>query len=412
MCYIPVMKTRARHAALVEFLLPYQDIWRNEIMLQYPRSQEAYDPAWVDELRGHESPGCTFALMQGEGWTTLMAPGLADFHHHLLSLTQFPTLTPGPFPTQSQSWVHIKPKKQHELEALAPLIDRRVQEHGLKRVVDIGGGQGHLAQTVAQHYERRVLSLDMDPALQDIGRRWQTAKWGDSPHAVEFRHHQITRPDQTFAALLSNDTLTTGLHTCGGLAVAHLEAAALARAHVMNLGCCYHKLGEDEYNLSTGPALAWNQFALTLASGAHRKFTLADVAFRQRMKRMRYTLHFLLREEFGMAENVTLGNSAPELYNGPFAPYCREQLGRLGLATAHTDQALDALFASTTNQRLISDMLAAGIVRDVLGRPLEAVILLDRALWLEEQGLAVELTEVFDPTRSPRNLLLTASPTN
>lgn len=412
MCYIPVMETRARHAALVEFLLPYQDIWRNEIMLQYPRSLEAYDPTWVDELRDYESPEDTFALMQGEKWATLTAPALADFHQQILELTHFAALIPGPFPAHPQSWVHVKPKKQHELEALAPLIDRRVHEHGLKRVVDIGGGQGHLAQTVAQHYEHRVLSLDMDPALQDIGRRWQTAKWGESPHAVEFRHHQITRRDHAFAALLDHDTLTTGLHTCGGLAVAHLEAAALARAHVMNLGCCYHKLADDECNLSVGPTLPWNQFALTLASGAHRKFTLADVTFRQRMKRMRYTLHFLLHDEFGMTENVTLGNSAPELYNGPFAPYCHEQLRRLGIQSPRTDHALETLFTGPTHQRLIQGMLAAGIVRDVLGRPLEAAILLDRALWLEKQGLKVELAEVFDPTLSPRNLLLTAAPTN
>jgi hypothetical protein len=44
------MNLEARHEALISFLLPYQDIWKNEIMLQYPNSLDGYPMAWIEEL--------------------------------------------------------------------------------------------------------------------------------------------------------------------------------------------------------------------------------------------------------------------------------------------------------------------------------------------------------------------------
>lgn len=405
------MEHRARYEALVEFLLPYQDIWRNEIMLQYPRSLAAYDPAWVEELTQRLSSEFTFELLQGRGWSALQ-PSLAAFHDALSELSQFPSaLAKSALPVKAVSWVKIIPKKQHELERLAPLIAELAQTHEARDVVDIGGGVGHLAQTLAHHYGLRVTSLDMDPELQRSGVRWQLHKWEDSPHKVSFREHRIARNDHGFAALMGPETLTTGLHTCGGLGVAHMEAAALARAAVVNMPCCYHKLDIADCNLSSeaqAQPLPWNLFGLTLAAGAHRKVTLKDVQFRDKMKRFRYTLHFLLHDEFGVQGQVTLGNCPPELYDGRFAAYAREQLRRLELASAWSDEKLEAYFQAEKNHTLIKRMLAAATVRDVMGRTLEAALLTDRALWMEEKGYAVDVREVFDPTISPRNIALLA----
>lgn len=407
------MEHRARYEALVEFLLPYQDIWRNEIMLQYPRSLAAYNPAWVEELTQKLSPEFTFELLQGRGWEKLQ-PSLAAFHKTLNELSHFPTaLAKSGLPVKAVSWVKIIPKKQHELERLAPLIAELVQKHELSDVVDIGGGVGHLAQTLAHHYGFKVMSLDMDPELQRSGVRWQLHKWEDSPHKVSFQEHRVERSDQKFAALMGPTTLTTGLHTCGGLGVAHMEAGALARAAVVNMPCCYHKLELSDCNLSTRAktdSLPWNLFALTLAAGAHRKVTLEDVLFRDKMKYFRYTLHFLLHDEFGIKGQVTLGNCPPELYDGSFAVYAREQLSRLQLTSAWSDEKLNAYFQYEKNQTLIKHMLAAATVRDVMGRALEAALLTDRALWMEEQNYHVDIREIFDPAVSPRNLVLVAVP--
>lgn len=396
-----------RYQALVDFLLPYQEIWRNEIMLQYPNSLRGYDSAWLAELREHISPEKALPLTQGMGWDQLRSPQLREFHATLLELTRFRKASPAvPFPANPKSWLHIIPKKKHELERLTPLL---AQWSEGKRVVDIGGGQGHLAQTLAHHYGLEVLSLDMDPELQTIGEKWQKIKWENSPHQVKFRAHQVQRSDETFAALMDTNTITTGLHTCGPLAVAHMEAAVLARASLVNLPCCYHKLAASDCNLSQLAQLrpfAWSIYALTLASGGHYKVTAEDIAFRNQMKRFRYTLHFLLHHEFGIKHQVILGESPREIYFAPFSAYVREQLGRLGLESPWSDQQLEDYLLKACHKELVDQMLAAALMRDAFGRAIEATIILDRVLWLREQGMECEVLEVFDPTLSPRNLVL------
>lgn len=402
----------ARYQALVDFLLPYQEIWRNEIMLQYPRPLDAFDPAWLEELGARIGPEEAWRLTQGWGWDKLRAPGLFEFHHQLVELCDLPQAQRlAPLVERTQTWVHIIPKKQHEIERLAPLIAHQLKPGS--RLVDIGGGQGHLAQTIAHHYGVPVTSLDMDAELQRIGRHWQDIKWPGRENAVTFSLHRIERRDSQFAALLGPDCVTSGLHTCGPLAVAHMEAAVMGGATLVNMPCCYHKLQLEDCglsNLSQRAPLPWNQFALTLASGAHHKASEKDIAFRSQVKRYRYTLHFLLHDELSTPGHVTLGNCPEALYYGPFAGYAREQLRRLGLVSLRSDDQLEAYYHDPRNQQLVRGMLAATIVRDRFGRALEVALICDRLVWLEEQGYHAEVYELFDPQVSPRNLVIIAKP--
>lgn len=406
------MNLSARYQDQVRFLQAYQDIWQNEIMLQYPTPLAGHPAAWIEELLAWIAPEKALRLTYDEGWDEL-SPELREFHQATQALSHFPTArAAAAVPATPDSWVKITPKKQHELEHLAPLLAEFMRAQRFDDVVDIGGGLGHLAQTLAHHYHLPVLSLDMDPELQRAGLRWQAHKWPDSRFPVRYQTHRIDHEDKTFCALLRPTTLTTGLHTCGGLAVAHLAAAARARAGLANMGCCYHKLEASEVNLSAeaqATPLAWGLYALTLASGAHHKVNLADITFRNQMKRHRYVLHFLLHDHFGVTTPVRLGNADPKSYHGPFAAYAREQLSRLGLTYAGSDEALNAFSSDESRQKLVDRMLAAALVRDQFGRVLESTLLVDRALWLEDQGFRAQLVEVFDGKVSPRNILLLAA---
>lgn len=407
------MQHQARLEALVDFLLPYQDIWRNEIMLSYPTPLKGYPPEWIEALRPLVKSENITALLKGQGWAEL-GGGLAPWFQRLTELVDFPQhQSSRKIEARPQSWVHIIPKKQHEIEAIAPAIVDTLELQGLKRIVDIGGGQGHLAQTLAHHFDLPVLSLDMDPELQRIGEHWQEIKWSDSSQRVAFKCHKIERQDRTFASLLDANTLTTGLHTCGPLAVAHLEASVLAGSSVWNMPCCYQKLAVADTNLSRlarGKGIEWNQFALTLASGAYLKANLADVEYRTLIKRKRYVLHFLLHDHLNTPGLVRLGNSPQELYQADFATYAREQLRRLDLSIDWSDEELNRYAARSVHEELIQEMLAAGIIREMFSRPLEALLLTDRALWLEEQGYEVKIEQVFDAEISPRNLVVWARP--
>lgn len=407
------MSNLARFRELSDFLLRYQEIWKNEIMLLYPRPLEHFPLIWVEDLARFHDDQILWELSLHQGLDRLRDPSLQEFFQRASELGALEQAPPLPGVNETPvSWLYMIPKKQHELARLAPLAHDVFQRAGLERVLDLGGGQGHFAQTLAHHYQIPVESIDMDETVQKTGLARQQKKWPNSPTPVNFRTHRVDAVDPFFISLMDEKTLATGLHTCGALAVSHIQAAATRRATVLNLGCCYHKLRDGEYDLSHEAkerALSWNQFALTLAAGPHRKITLRDVRMRNQVKRFRYALHFLLHDEFGLREQVSLGNCPESLYFGDFASYAQEQFSRLQL-TAPSAMALNAYQADPQRQAMIHQMITVGLARDALGRPLEVYLLLDRALWLEECGYQVHLQEVFDPHVSPRNIALCGHP--
>jgi hypothetical protein len=105
---------------------------------------------------------------------------------------------------------------------------------------------------------------------------------------------------------------------------------------------------------------------------------------------------------------VTLGNSSPKLYDESFGVYVFEQFKRIGINPKHTLRELNIFFENPDLQILIERMLAAGLIRNALGRVMELYLLLDRAIFLEEKGYKVEVQEFFDEELSPRNIGITA----
>ena len=53
-------------------------------------------------------------------------------------------------------------------------------------------------------------------------------------------------------------------------------------------------------------------------------------------------------------------------------------------------------------------IFAAHLIRNAFARPLEILLILDRALWLREKGFETQIQAIFDRRLSPRNLSLIA----
>jgi hypothetical protein len=137
-----------------------------------------------------------------------------------------------------------------------------------------------------------------------------------------------------------------------------------------------------------------------------------DYDFKLKVKLYRYAIHFLLTDQYGQENMLTLGNTHPKIYNESFAIYAREQFKRLEIQTSLTDTELNHYFENQERLQLIHKMLAAGLIRNALGRLLEIYLLLDRAIYLEEQGYEAKLIECFDESISPRNIAVIAQQRN
>lgn len=403
------MNLKERFLQITEFLKPYQNIWENEIMLQYPKPLEGYPMPWINELMEINKLDVLLEIERKNVEGHLKDESLLQFFRDILALCEVPKAnSPELVPTSKTTFLYVIPKKEHEIRNLAPFVAKFTQDHSIERLIDIGGGIGLLAQTINSLYGTPITSVDMDEKLQQTGR--ERLKKLTLPAApVEYECLKVDLHEARFRKLLTQDRATIGLHTCGGLAVSQIKSSVEQQCKgLINFGCCYHKILPHEQNLSQfakeNGGIEFNQFALTLSARAHKKFSLQDMELKWKVKFFRYTFHFMMCDFYDQWNTLNLGNSHKTLYDKTFADYALDQLSRINLDSKMSYEELNAYFDRPENKKLIRQMLSAALIRDALSRLLELYLLIDRCLYLEEQGYKAELLSFFDETISPRDL--------
>ncbi len=390
-------------------------MWQNEIMLMYPDPCQDYPKKWIEDLVRFQDKSTALRLERKDVFPFIENPDLRSFYLKLEELTQLPK-SPSypPMPEDHWTWLNTIPKKQHEIRKLAPHIHALYEKHQPEALLDIGGGVGLLAQSLNNHYGHKVISVDMNTEFQKIGEVRQKKNSRHPGNPVTYLNFKVSE-DSPFSKLFEHKLLPVGLHTCGKLALDMIKISASKKVPALiNFGCCYHTLDEnsDLQNLSAfarhNDPLFLNKFALTLACRAHKKMSEKDYDFKILVKRYRYAIHILLHDSYGIPDMLGLGNSQAKLYASPFSDYAREQFKRIDLPLRHSDEELNQFFNDPNLQLLIKEMLAGGLIRNALGRALELYLLLDRAIYLDEQGYEVMVSEFFDEEISPRNIGLSA----
>ncbi|MFP5386373.1 MAG: methyltransferase [Bacteriovoracia bacterium] len=409
------MNLSERFLQIRDFLKPYQRIWQNEIMLMYPDPLSGYPLEWIEDLRRFKAKSDVIRLEKKDVFDLISSPSLISFYREIEALCSLPQKeTYPPLPEDSFTWLFMIPKKQHEIRNLAPHLNHLYRKTNVDEMLDIGGGIGLLAQTMNNYYQTKITSLDMDPILQKTGKTRHEKNAKDPLNKVLYKNVKVEDQGE-FSELLNRRIMPVGLHTCGKLALDIIRVSAAKKVPAMvNFGCCYHTLDKtpDLQNLSRfakdNDPIWINKFALTLSCRAHRKMDEKDYDLKLKVKLYRYAIHILLHDHYGIKELVTLGNSSPKLYDETFGVYAYEQFKRIHLSPTHSIEELNSFFEDSELQILIERMLAAGLIRNALGRVMEIYLLLDRAIYLQEQGYKVQVQEFFDEELSPRNIGITA----
>lgn len=384
-------------------------------MLQYPEPLRDYPMEWIEDLRRFKDKEALIRIEKKDVFPFIKEPSLVAFYSRVKELIELPSTEEyPPMPEEPWTWLHMIPKKQHEIRRLAPHVNHLYQNHKVSCVVDIGGGIGFLAQTLNNQYRMKVTSIDMNADFQRTGMERHEKNAKDPLNKVTYQNIKVENGGK-FAELLSHNVLPVGLHTCGKLALDIIKVSADKKVPALvNFGCCYQTLdaSPEFQNISRfakeNDPIWMNKYALTLACRAHKKMNEKDLDFKQKVKYMRYAFHILLHDYYGIREIVNLGNSHPKLYDRPFSDYAQEQFRRINIEPKHTPEELNAFYSRPDIQLIIDQMLTAGHIRNAFGRVMEIYLLLDRAIYLEEQGYNVSVQEFFDEELSPRNIGITA----
>ncbi|KAM9214825.1 methyltransferase-like protein 25B [Leptosomus discolor] len=366
---------------------------------------------------------------------------------------------------------HVKPKKQHEIRRLGKLLQRLSQATGCDRVVDIGAGQGHLSRLLAFGLGFSVTAVEGDgrlaataerfdrELLRELGKRGAagpprrcqptrrppppspltprgpqhvagrldpSAPWGefllppDPPGPGPTARNPLAGPGGSEGG---SRVLVTGLHACGDLSPALLRhfARSPAVAAVTSVACCHMKLttrphpagGPPGYPLSSWVAgLPGHELSYRAREAACHALEgyagrLGEGHGGLRAPCYRAALETLIRaaDPRQRRPGVQPGKAAQAL---SFPQYARLGLPRVGLDPAAIPLDSEAVGAMLEQQ----DKVVAFFSLTLLLAPLvETLILLDRLLYLREQGFQCALVPLFDPRFSPRNLALVAART-
>ncbi|RYZ89140.1 MAG: hypothetical protein EOP04_07595 [Proteobacteria bacterium] len=187
---------------------------------------------------------------------------------------------------------------------------------------------------------------------------------------------------------------------------------SLKSSLIVNFGCCYDKmdLSTDLNKSALGRemGLTWSKPALFLATRGRKGMTSEEFALLKRVNDYRFAIDLFFRETYPELGFVIAGDAPKALYTECFSQYALNRFDKLGMPGKHSANDFQDFYDKLEIQQEIRALFAAHMIQNIFARPLELAILIDRALWLEEQGFAVKALEVFDRDASPRNIAIIA----
>ncbi|XP_063173051.1 methyltransferase-like protein 25B [Candoia aspera] len=230
----------------------------------------------------------------------------------------------------------------------------------------------------------------------------------DIPDFLEWDSPASLRPQHPQEPLL-----LTGLHACGDLS-ATLLRLFVACPHVVGItsvACCYMKLSTGEVAQPGYPLSNWvsglpgHQLSYKAREGACH--AIEDYILRLERNSSSLKTHcFRARLEtviraIDPAKKRAGVQAIPKAHEMTFEQYARRGLERVGMSL---DGPLEPPSLAQQQRVVVFFSLAL-----LLAPLVETLILLDRMIYLQEQGFPCELVPLFNPTLSARNLVLVAA---
>ncbi|MCX6128653.1 MAG: methyltransferase [Proteobacteria bacterium] len=368
--FMDFLETQRRYAGLVHLLRPFERSWNQSVIQAWPSVAEILPGAWFEALRNLSMEqlyqlDLEFSFVERrpreEVFIQLNLP--MDLRQLITDFSSFLSLPHMTFKEKSYALARkgLTEKKLHEIEAILNFVSVQRIQRNWQRGIDIGGGLGHLARNISEHAGLPMLSIDQNKTLQEdglaISRSFATSNRNID---LSFVHSCIDdQISETIDPLFRGACLSIGLHTCGSLAIYHLDKSSASDA-ILNFGCCYDRITSSFHThlspLAVELNLPLSTYALFLATRGRQR-TWRDFQKQQRVNYYRFALHLFLQEEQLATGFVRVGDAPQRAYE-----------------------------------------------RNCFSRPLERVLLLDRSLYLMEKGRLVSLLEFFKFSVSPRNI--------
>lgn len=385
----------ARFAALDAFLIEHQGLWRPRPFTHLHLPWENQHPELAQWLRQRSLADAENSHNRPHDLPAPAPfPQLAAQALQLGAVDKLPTQALQP--ARHRLNVDVPGRKWQQIEAFGAALNfAQKPTHWL----DWCAGKGHLGRRLL-HADQQLTCLEYDPALIATGQALSDHHGLPASHRLQDVMADVT---------ISPEHTPVALHACGDLHVRLLQLASAAGCKQLALApCCYNRINADSYQPLSGAGrasplkLSIDDLGLPLSETV----TAGNRVRQQRDTSMARRLGFdqLQRHVRGLNEYLPTPSLPASWLDKPFAEYCQELARLKGLSTGDQDwAALEAY-----GWRRLAHVRNLELLRGLFRRPLEMWLVLDRALFLVEQGYKVEIGSFCEPALTPRNVMVLA----
>ncbi len=266
-------------------------------------------------------------------------------------------------------------------------------------------GKGYLGRILAHETGEVVTSFEYQQALCESGQ--EIADSLSLP--MQFVQGDAFNLDSE--KIFSSDQHAVALHACGDLHVELMKYGSMHALSAMSISpCCYHLIQSDAYqalsNEGRASSLALNKKELRIP--LQKTVTGGQRVHRHRQLEMSYRLGLdkILCDQLGSSEYVPIPSVKKSQLSEGFEAFCRWALDAKSIKL---DGMIDYNAYQAIGEERFEKMERLSLIQQVFQRPLEMWLVLDKSLYLKEQGYTVELMEFCSEEVTPRNILIHAS---
>ncbi len=391
------MDLRARFVAIDRLLIETQSLWLPAPFCASTLAWQYEHTALSDALLAIDD----HALMQLENDDEVRLAFVAKFIPALHSLTSLLNV-PGwasTVPLLPTRWsVDIPGRKWEQIAAFMAGLPTSAC------IADWCAGKSHLGRALLRSGKaQRVIAIERDVALCRVGEQ--------SARKQQLALHFVAADVLLHPPSLQTIDQICALHACGDLHIRLLQHAVAEAVPCLTLApCCYHLIQTDRHEpLSTQAqtsTLRLNRAQLHLA--VEETVTSAERIRRQRDQLMSWRLAFDLwqREQRGVDEYMMTPSRPYSVLHQGLTAFVHDMCRHHQMTVPdHFDEAL-WMQRGQWHWRQVQRLQ---ILRHVFRRALEMWLVLDRALYLQEQGYHTELFQFCPRQLTPRNLLIHAT---
>lgn len=290
-----------------------------------------------------------------------------------------------------------------KFEQIYSMGEALLDDHHGQQWLEWCSGKGFLGRILASQTGQRVTSFEFQPSLCQSGQS-EADKLGLPMHFVQGdafseQASEVFNPHQHAVAL----------HACGDLHVALVQQAVQHQLSAISFSpCCYHLINDEQYRPLSTQA---RQSSLSLTKQELRIPLQETVTGGERVKRHRVDemsyrlgLDILLRETLGQTDYQPMPSIKKSQLSEGFEAFCvwaSEQKG-------FTLPRVDFHYYHQRGIERFWHMERLSLVQQPFRRVLELWLALDKALYLQDVGYRVSLSEFCSREATPRNILIHA----